>query len=275
MRKTGLVLLVLLAMLCAGYLVVTALVYAAQDSLLFIPRSATQAEALESWRRQFETPGAMLRGWVLPADEPSKRPLVFYYGGNGEDVSRTALALAEAGFPGTLVFVPYRGYGGDDGVPSEAALFQDALAIHDQASAALVHDGRRMVIGRSLGSGVAAYLASERDIDAAVLVTPFDSIVEVAAERFPWLPVAMLLRHRFESIELAPDLQIPALFVIAQRDEVIPLPRTLALLESWGGPVTRLDLTDAGHNDVTGDPRYWSEIARFVVAVDAQAVARD
>ncbi len=129
-------------------------------------------------------PDGSLSGWVIPARDPESAPLVFYFGGNGEDVSVTGLDIrvnADANF----VLMNYRGYGTSEGAPSESALFADALFTYDTLTAATPHNGKIVAFGRSLGFGVAVYLSAQRRIDALVLVTPYDSIRNVARRRFP------------------------------------------------------------------------------------------
>ena len=102
-----------------------------------------------------------------------------------------------AAFPDRSLFlVNYRGYGGSSGQPSEAALFADALAIFDHVRR---EHSEIAVMGRSLGSGVAVLVASERPVEQLVLVTAFDSLVNVAREYLRWLPVGRLLRDRYDS----------------------------------------------------------------------------
>ena len=127
-----------------------------------------------------------LRGWKL---NPGKSGALLYFGGNAErlDASRDEFARL---FPDRTVYLlSYRGYGASEGQPGEAALFGDALALYDAARAR--HPRRRYaVIGRSLGSGVASYLASQRPVERLALVTPFDSLAEVAQAHYPVVPGA-------------------------------------------------------------------------------------
>jgi uncharacterized protein len=163
------------------------------------------------------------------------------------------------------LLVNYRGFGQSSGTPSEQAMYGDALALHDWAAARADLDPARMVaFGRSLGSGVATYLAAARPVAATILATPFDSAVAVARAVYPWLPVSLLLRHRFESIARAPQLRAPLLMLVATDDRVIPNPHSERLYAAWAGAkrVTRIDGAD--HTDVASDPRYWSAISAFL-----------
>src|SRR5206468_12560106 len=124
------------------------------------------------------TDGTRLRGWLRRA-AATPAPVVLYFGGNAEEVSWT---LADRRWPRewAIVAINYRGYGASDGTPGESALVADALAIHDAIAARADVDPRRIVaFGRSLGAGVAVKLAGARPLAGAILVSPYDSLVEV------------------------------------------------------------------------------------------------
>ena len=149
-------------------------------------------------------------GGYCPHESPRSAPLVFYFGGNAEDVAASSLTLAGRLDVNLAVF-PYRGYAGRAGAPTEDGLFEDALAAYDAVVDLAVHDGRKAVLGRSLGSGVAVYLASQRPIDRLALVTPYDSITNVARGHYPWLPVRWLLKYPFDSASRADQTPVPLL----------------------------------------------------------------
>ena len=207
--------------------------------------------------------GTRLAGW-LGRQSQGAAPLVVYFGGNAEEVSWMSAAAGQ--FPGwSVLAVNYRGYGESGGKPGEEALFADALTIYDfAASRADVDRSRIVAMGRSLGSGVATYLAANRPVAGVMLITPFDSLAEVGARAYPFLPVRWLLRHRFDSISLAPSIRVPALMIAADRDSIIPPEHGMRLREAWGGPVTWVGVPDAGHNDLDADPRFWTSMAEFL-----------
>jgi uncharacterized protein len=179
---------------------------------------------------------------------------VVYFGGNAEDVSWSVGEL-ESAFPERdLYLMHYRGYGGSSGRPTEAALFADALALFDLVRA--THD-HIIVVGRSLGSGVAVYLASRRPVSRLVLVAPFDSVLEVAASAFRFLPVRWLLRDTFESVNYAPDITAPSTIIAAEHDVEIPRRHTEALLRSFRPGVASFKIVaGVGHNTIASSPDY-------------------
>lgn len=123
-------------------------------------------------------------------------------------------------FPDTSIYLMhYRGYGGSSGNPTEKALFTDALSLFDEVR---TEHSEIDVIGRSLGSGVAVYLASQRPVARLVLVTPYDSVLDIAALQFAYFPLKWLLRDKFESWRFAPQVTAATTIIAAEHDEIIP-----------------------------------------------------
>jgi len=171
---------------------------------------------------------------------------------------------AAAQTPGvSWLLTDYRGFGASRGSPSEKNLLSDALVWHRYAVQEL-HVGRVFALGRSLGSGVAVRLAAQRPLAGVILVTPFDSLTTVAQRYYPYLPVKWLLRHRFDSLSLAPRIDLPMLCLIAGRDEMIPPAHAERLYQAWLGPKRKAVLSGAQHNDVDAAPEFWPSIRRFV-----------
>ena len=248
-----------------GYAGVCALIFFLQGRMLFFPRPSNPhaVTQLERWQRSIEGSEATLSGWLVPAQDPHNAPLVFYFGGNAEDVSITALEVISK-VDANLVVMNYRGYGTSGGTPSEAALFADALLVYDTLIDTTAHNGKVVAFGRSLGSGVGVYLISRREIDAAVLATPYDSIRNVARRHYPWLPVSLLIRHPFDAVALAPDLDVHALFLVAERDEIIPPAHAQHLADQWGGSTRWVVIKGATHNSIGGEADYWESIRELL-----------
>jgi hypothetical protein len=194
---------------------------------------------------------------------------VIYFGGNAEEVSWMLDAVgdpARGATPGIgWLLVNYRGYGLSEGSPSEAALVADAVTLYDFAAGRPSVDAQRIVaFGRSLGSGVAVPLAAKRPVRAVVLVAPYDSVAALAKRYYPFLPVDLILKHRFDSLALAPQLRQPLLAFIAERDEVIPPVHSERLFDAWGGAKRKVALAGAGHNDTDGADGFWPTLNGFL-----------
>ena len=245
--------------LAIAYVALCLWLFVMQRSQIYFPVPESNPPGAQSIR--VKSGDAVLKVWVVDRADP--RALI-YFGGNAEDVSGSLPSFAAA-FPGhSLYLVNYRGYGGSTGRPSESALFADAAAIYDELRA---RHPEISVMGRSLGSGVAAQLASVRELQRLVLVTPYDSLVNVAREHFPLFPVALLMRDRYDSATRVRDIRAPALAVIAGADEIIPRARSEALVA--GFPPSRLQvivLQGATHNSLDLFPGYLRAVANFLGA---------
>ena len=247
-----------------------------QDYLVFLPRQAGPPARLPECARPLEiatADGVRIRGWMLPPREPAAgagaTPVVVYFGGNAEDVSWT---LADARWPPdwAVAAFNYRGYGASEGRPAQRTLQDDALAIHDVLTVRDDVDPARVVVfGRSLGSAVAVSLATRRPVAGVVLVSPFDSMVALGRHHYPYLPVSALLRHRFDSLSRAPQARAPMLAIVADRDSVVPLARSRALYDAWGGPKDWQVLQGTDHNTLAEPPAFWEHVAGFLSRVRA------
>jgi hypothetical protein len=254
---------VLEAMAIIGVIVIglPLLLYLAQDSLLFHPRPMAEAQRTALAKRMSvesvfmeAADGTRLHAWHVKGD-----PLVIYFGGNAEEVSWMLEHVARR-TPGLgWLLVDYRGYGSSGGSPSEKALTQDALRWYDRFAAK-----RTYVFGRSLGSGVAVQLAAARRVAGVVLVAPFDSMVQVGKRHYPFLPVDWMLKHRFDSISLAPKIEAPLLCIVATDDEIIPAAHANRLYDAWGGEKRWVGLEGAGHNSTDNAANYWTSIIAFL-----------
>ena len=236
------------------------LMYLAQDSLIFFPQPLAETQrAAISKRSSAESvfldaaDGTRLHAWHVKGD-----PLIIYFGGNAEEVSWMLDQARRTPGAGWLL-VDYRGYGSSGGSPSEKALVDDALRWYDRFS-----EGKTFVFGRSLGSGVAVQLAAQRPVAGVIVVTPFDSLVEVGRHHYPFLPVSWMLKHRFESVAAAPNIKAPLLCIVAVDDEIIPVQHAKRLYDAWGGEKRWIGLEGAGHNSTDNAANYWTSITAFI-----------
>jgi pimeloyl-ACP methyl ester carboxylesterase len=252
-------LLILLLLPVGAWLLLCALLFASQRSFIYYPVPESHPPGAASIR--LSSGDADLKVWVVPRAGPRA---ILYFGGNAEDVAFNLAGFASA-FPGhSLYLVNYRGYGGSSGAPTEAGLQADAVAAFDHLRK---HHTEISVIGRSLGSGVAIYLASVRPVHRLVLVTPFDSLVNVARRQMKFFPVALLLRDRFDSAARARAIRVPTLLVVAGADRLIARERSDALAAAFAAaPVRTVLIGGAGHNDIDSRSQYLESIAEFLGA---------
>lgn len=273
-------LLTLLA-IYAGFL---AFLYAFQDNLVFFPQRITE----ERWKQvagelhadyvtiRVNEEGVHLQGWFLGGKEGKestegqvRRPTVLFFGGNAMRLDFFAPMLQPLREAGINIFlVDYRGYGLSEGKPSAQALKADAVKLFDAAAShPQVDPTRIMAWGISLGTAVAAHLASVRSLEKLILFAPFTNSYEVAQSMFPFVwPVRPLIRHRFDTIALAPTLKQPVLIVQGLRDRELAPESAQRIADAWGGPKELLLLPELGHNDLLDDTRVWEAITKFVVS---------
>jgi pimeloyl-ACP methyl ester carboxylesterase len=199
--------------------------------------------------------------WQLHGSLPAA---LIYFGGNAEDVAAKIPEFA-AVFPDRAVYlVHYRGYGGNAGTPSEKLLVTDAQAIYDDVTNR--HE-RVAVMGRSLGSGVATAVAATRPVEKLILVTPYDSITQVAADHYGWAPVRWLVKDSYDSVRRIKAVHAPVLALIAARDDVVLRPRSEALVAAIPAPLRHVKIFhDATHNDINLQPGYRELLREFLAA---------
>lgn len=234
-----------------------AMLYVMQRSFIYLPTGENPSTDVPSERLAVD--GTELKLWRV-GDHADHA--VIYFGGNAEDVYYNADDFSEHMPDTTAYLVNYRGYGGSTGTPSEAALFADAEAVFDVLAS---RHKRVSVIGRSLGSGIATYLASVRPVHRVVLVTPHDSVQAIAEKQYPFYPVGLMLKDKYESVRYAQDIEAHVLLVIAERDTLIPPEHSYRLAKAFDANlVSHIELTGAGHNDLSRHTGYWSSIALFL-----------
>ena len=248
-----------------NFLLVPAGIYAGLCLLMFLTQRSQiyfpvpESDAAGATALRFPVDGAELKIWSIARPGPAA---ILYFGGNGEDVGFNVASFSLS-FPGHSIYlVNYRGYGGSTGNPTERSLIDDAIALYDHLR---TRHSQISVIGRSLGSGVAVQLASVRKVERLVLVTPFDSLVNVAGVHFPYLPVKLLMRDRYDSAVRAPAVETKTLVVIAGADEIVPRARTDALVAKLRpGQARVIVLEGSRHNDIDRDPQYLGELREFL-----------
>lgn len=239
-------LLFLFAVACCGL----AAIYFAQERLIFpAPSLAVDGFEDEIFKPvTLSTPdGEKLFALHHPSEKEEATILVFH--GNGDAaILQTAkgAALAEQGFG--VLLVEYRGYPGSSGKPSETGLLIDGKAAYD-----FIINEKEQPIGlyaHSLGTGVAVNLATKRDVYSVVLESPFDSLLAVAQDRMPWLPVGLLLKHKFRSDLLIKDVKAPLLIMHGDQDTVVPIKHGRRLHNFASSTAVFEEIKNAGHNDL-------------------------
>ncbi|MGF6213206.1 alpha/beta hydrolase [Comamonas sp. 4034] len=278
-----------LAVIAVLYAALCVVMFFQQRRLMYFPQM-TRVEAAHT-NFSLQQAGVTLRGWQshpqagptartdtagapgLAAATAPARDAVIYLGGNAERVEQ-AVPLLHQWLPTHSVYaLAYRGYGASDGMPTGADLERDAIALFD-AVQQRHPQGRITVVGRSLGTGVAAAVAAQRQPTHLVLITPFDSMVATVRDHYGWLPVGLLLRDRYPSDERLQHYGGPLLVLRAGRDALVLPARTDALeraLANRQGPAVEVEnFAAADHIDILEAPGLAARLRSFVEGVPAQ-----
>jgi fermentation-respiration switch protein FrsA (DUF1100 family) len=237
---------------CAGiYVLALAALAFGQRKLLYFPYASEVAPAsiglpkAEILYLRTDDGERLLAWFVAPAP---RRPLILYFHGNANGLANRGerfRALTASG--DGLLAVEYRGYPGSTGSPSEAGLLSDGEATYAEALALGVPAARIVVMGESLGTGVAIDLAARHQVGALVLDSPYSSIVDVAAAHYWMFPVRLLMRDQFRSDEKIGGVAAPVLMVHGTADATIPIRFAEKLFALAKRPKDFLPVDGAGH----------------------------
>lgn len=192
--------------------------------------------------------GVVLTAWSAPAVAEGAPTVLFFHGqsGNLGDRADRMREILNSGYG--LLAPSYRGFPGSEGQPSEVAFVYDGLELFDR----LTEQGEPVVLhGQSLGTGVAAAVAAQRPTaELLVLEAPFTATVDVAGERYPWLPVNLLMQDKFATRDVIDQIEVPTLIFHGTDDVVVPVHHSEALAALSGDNVRLFLIPDGTHNDL-------------------------
>ncbi|MEA3042176.1 MAG: uncharacterized protein QOH47_14 [Sphingomonadales bacterium] len=241
------------------YLLILAILFFAQTALIFPAGQVGAAGRLPEGAERLEiaaADGTRLVGLHIPPGRAAgERPLILGFSGNATSADTTVAMLHDLYPEADVVAFHYRGYGPSEGRAGAAALQEDALRIHD-ALRARFRPARLIVVGFSVGSGVAASLVGRRTVDGLILVTPFDSLAGVAAHHYPWVPVRLLFRHEMAPARDLAGSPTPVALIAGGRDDLVPPIRTQALRLAIANLAFDRTIAEAGHNDIYRHPAF-------------------
>jgi len=209
--------------------------------------------------------GARIHGWYLPADGTTATAILFFHGNAGNVSHRLEkLAIFHSLGAATLI-IDYRGYGRSDvRQPDEQGTYRDAQAAYDWLAK---RNSRIILYGESLGTAVAVDLAGKASIAGVVIEEPFTSIGDVAQKMFPFLPVRLIAKTKYDSLSKMPKLRAPLLIFHSHDDELFPLSHAERLLAAAPEPKRLVELRGS-HNDafLVSAAAYRAALAEFLTA---------
>ena len=246
--------LILLALLIA-YLIAALLLYIKQRDLLYFP-SAPVAHTYETLT--LTNQGEQI---TITVTNPGKEKALLYWGGNGEAVAGGAATFEKELPDYSTYLVDYRGYGRSTGIPTEAGILSDALALYDHIRAK--HQSISL-FGRSLGTGVACYVASQREAEKLILITPYDSIESIARDRYPIFPLSLMIKDKYDSLSRVPRIKAKTIILIAENDTMIPKRHAYHLAEQFPkDQVTVYEIHGCHHNNIAETEAYHAILKEF------------
>jgi len=258
-----------LAVIVGFYLLVVALAYSFQRSLLYFPDQYVLSEqelgaaGFDAVIISAENSGELLSLWHAPTDET--KPIIIHFHGNGGSIAvRLPIYQAMAQDGAGVLAVGYPGYGGNAGAPSEDALYDAAQANYDWLMARGYSTDKIVIAAQSLGTGVATWLASKNEASGLILEAAYTGMDDMAQRQFPFLPAKPLIKDRYRSLDRIDQINMPLSWIHGTNDELIPFAMGKRLFDAAKEPKFARPVKSGGHNDL------WMRGIDALVRKDAQ-----
>ncbi|MCD6173716.1 MAG: hypothetical protein J7J96_08015 [Sulfurimonas sp.] len=237
------------------YFIIAIFLYIKQNDFLYFPTKKIETIHKE---KVFINENESISTTVLNFGQ---NKAIIYFGGNAENVDYNANNFKKMFKDYTVYLVKYRGYGTSSGTPTEKALYSDALHIYDSIKTSYFSIS---VIGRSLGSGIATYLASKRIVEKLALITPFDSIQSVAQEKFLIYPMSLLLKDKYRSIDRVHKIKSKTLILMAQNDKIIKNNHSKNLANQFPTSQITIEIIEnENHNSILNNKLYIQLLTKY------------
>ncbi len=211
MKSIVVKMLLLIALLYGS---ITYMLYSTQEKKIFLSNNLKECTLTKAKEIKFKTSdGFILDGAYL--ENRKNLPLVLYFGGNAEN-SKCFINNISSKLKGyNFISFNYPGYLKSEGKSSEKTILKYALEIYNKYKAPIV-------MGRSLGTAIATYVASKENIKSLILITPLDSILNIAKSKFPYLPVSYILKHKFQADIWMQNVQANVAVILVENENIIP-----------------------------------------------------
>jgi len=250
------------------YILVLILAFFLQDKLLFFPAAIDKdyKYALTSNDREVFIPssdGNTINGILYK--RPGNKYVVLYFHGNGGSLDMWQTA-SDYILPLNcdLLIIDYRGYGKSTGTFSEQGFYDDAHAAYQFLLQNGYTPDQIIACGRSLGTGVAAQLASTEKVKALVLISPYTSLPDIAAEKMPFLLPKLLIRYQVNTLKIAPELKVPVLILHGTNDLTIPYSHAQKIYAAIKAPKKLVLIEGGGHNNLNDYAEHDKGVREFL-----------
>ena len=255
------------------YAVISIYIYYMQSNLIYYPNMPGRdlAASPEDIGLAYEDveftseDGVRLHGWFIPSRD-TEATLLFFHG-NAGNISHRLDSISLFNQLGLNVFIiDYRGYGRSEGKITERGSYRDAEAawnylVDDRG----IDDERIIVFGRSLGASIAAWLASKHTPSALIIESGFSSVASMGHRIYPFLPIRLLTRFRYDTKQYVKSINCPVLIVHSKDDDIIPYEEGLEIFDAAPEPKQLLKI-HGGHNDgfMVSGSRYLDGLRDFI-----------
>ncbi|MEP3667019.1 MAG: alpha/beta fold hydrolase [Roseibium sp.] len=260
----------------AVYLTALTAAYTLQRHMQYFPSTMNPSPAemgLEGVSVEtIRTPdGEDLVAWYAPATKKNRHTVLFFHGNMGEMAHRADRFRFWQSRGYGVLFLSARGYGGSSGEITEKGLIIDAVASYDWLVEAKVPAEKIVLIGESLGTGLAVQLAAQRPVAAVLLEAPYTATVDVAADIYPFFPVRFLMLDQLKSIDHIDQINAPLLIQHGETDQVVPYKFGKRLFEAAKEPKEMVPLAEQGHGVIMTRPVWMKELS-FIEALSKKAL---
>ncbi len=211
--------------------------------------------------------GAEIVIWV-GGPHDAETTIVYFHGNGGHVGGRAERLAAFVAVGHRVTIMAYRGYSGSTGRPSEAANKSDALAVVDWVKTTTKHPRPLILYGESLGTGIAMSVAARSAVSGVILEAPYTSIAEVGSRVYPFLPVKLVMRDRYDTRAYLDRVTVPVLIVHGDQDELIPIDMAREIVAALGPQARLIEVAGAGHNDVYRSGAF-GHVLDWITAIEA------
>ncbi|MCP3875896.1 MAG: alpha/beta hydrolase [Desulfobacteraceae bacterium] len=251
----------------AVYFFILIALYFFQDKMLFFPGGSSFGKCPDMDR--FKAKAVSIKGirYYLQTKPDPKSWIVIFHGNAGNACDRTYFFDLLKEFNSNIVIFEYPGYGKDSNSPGEDIILDQAKKLIDHLKQIDKEKLPIYLMGESIGTGVATFLASQTQIKGLILISAYTSIAKVAQFHYSWLPVERLMRHKFEAHHWAKQTRTSALLFHGIVDDIIPIQFARGQIINFKGKKELVEIKGCGHNDITdvGEEVIKQKIKEFLV----------
>ena len=205
-----------------------------------------------------------LKSWIIEKDFKKYKTLVLFHGNAGHLSNRIYKLNELYKLNINILLISWRGFSGNKGSPTEQNLYKDAEAAIKWLNEKNINNNQIILYGESLGSGVAVELGKKNNFNSIILESPFTSIENSAKIYYPYLPVRLLLKDKYDSIGKIKMIDTPILIMHGEKDDVVPISMSKELFEKANSPKHSY-FTSADAHMMEFNPSLLNEIKSFIL----------